>query len=423
MPRRRVFGVRPTPREDAPPPTPTVALPITQPPAQAQVGQLPLPIFNPSRIRLPNIEVNSTIHSPESQSGTDMSMPLERATSSEPPAGPPSSAPDARDPGGDETNEWSSTDGSEDPSLRCLFGDSDNDMDSDSDHSPIFLEEDSQRGNEVLDSDDSAYVHELRRELTRHRDLLGHNPFSRYRDHESSSDRSSSRPSMDSDEQSDSDAVATAFYHGGRRRAAESRRRQLQDLVASVNEIERSSGSSEAQRVPGDAPPYYDFSISGNNARSVRLNRRSVRRSVRPSRPSPDTLTSFISQHLVPLMPEHPLYPGVVTTCPICYDAYHSGHPPILIDNVVGCRNHIFGYQCLRKAISSGAKNANCCPLCRTTWFQMRRMELRRVNREWEAVERNEDELLGEGGARVKTFDIGAAVRNLVALGLRLVGW
>jgi hypothetical protein len=45
------------------------------------------------------------------------------------------------------------------------------------------------------------------------------------------------------------------------------------------------------------------------------------------------------------------------------------------------------------------------------------------VNREWEAVERNEDELLGEGGARVKTFDIGAAVRNLVALGRRLVGW
>jgi hypothetical protein len=140
---------------------------------------------------------------------------------------------------------------------------------------------------------------------------------------------------------------------------------------------------------------------------------------------TPETLTTFISQHFVPLMPEHPLYPGIGTTYPICYDAYHPSHAPILVANVTGCRNHIFGYQCLRKAINSGVTNAKCCPLCRTTWFQVRRIELRRVNRDWEAVEQNEEEVSNEnaGGKKAKVLDVGGAVRNLVALGRRLVGW
>jgi hypothetical protein len=124
-------------------------------------------------------------------------------------------------------------------------------------------------------------------------------------------------------------------------------------------------------------------------------------------------------------MPEHTLYPGSGTTCPICYDAYHPGHAPILVANITGCRNHIFGYQCLRKAISSGVTNANRCPLCRTTWFQARKMELRRVNREWEAVERNEEEIFNEnaGSKKVKVVDVRATMRSLVALGRRLVRW
>jgi hypothetical protein len=55
----------------------------------------------------------------------------------------------------------------------------------------------------------------------------------------------------------------------------------------------------------------------------------------------------------------------------------------------------------------------------------MRRVEMRRVHREWAAVERAEavagDE--GDGSEKPGYFGMGAAWRSLRGLGRRLVGW
>jgi hypothetical protein len=143
---------------------------------------------------------------------------------------------------------------------------------------------------------------------------------------------------------------------------------------------------------------------------------------------SPPSLTTFISHHLVPLMPEHSHYPGAGTTCPICYEPFHSSHSPVQVVNVTGCSNHIFGYQCLRKTLSSGGKHSTRCPLCRTTWFQMRKHELRRVNREWSDVERAEDRALMHdrreaGGVKARFLGIPAVAGRLLGLAKRLGGW
>jgi hypothetical protein len=143
---------------------------------------------------------------------------------------------------------------------------------------------------------------------------------------------------------------------------------------------------------------------------------------------SPPSLTTFISHHLVPLMPEHSHYPGAGTTCSICYEPFHSSHSPVQVVNVTGCSNHIFGYQCLRKTLSSGVKHSTRCPLCRTTWFQMRKHELRRVNREWSDVERAEDRALmydrrEAGGVKARFLGIPAVAGRLLGLAKRLAGW
>jgi hypothetical protein len=143
---------------------------------------------------------------------------------------------------------------------------------------------------------------------------------------------------------------------------------------------------------------------------------------------SPPSLTTFISHHLVPLMPEHSHYPGAGTTCSICYEPFHSSHSPVQVVNVTGCSNHIFGYQCLRKTLSSGKKYSTRCPLCRTTWFQMRKHELRRVNREWSDVERAEDRALMHdrreaGGVKARFLGIPAVAGRLLGLAKRLAGW
>jgi hypothetical protein len=136
---------------------------------------------------------------------------------------------------------------------------------------------------------------------------------------------------------------------------------------------------------------------------------------------SSPSLTTFISHHLVPLMPEHPHYPGAGTTCPICREPFHSSHSPVQVVNVTGCRNHIFGYQCLRKTLGSGMGYSRRCPLCRTKWFRMRKHELRRVNREWRDVEMAEERASTEGGGGF--FGISAVARKLIGLGKTLAGW
>jgi hypothetical protein len=73
MPLRIVFTVRPTPREDVPLPTPIVALPVTLPPAQSQLGKLTLPMFETSHFGLPNGQVNTTTRSLEGQLDIDIS--------------------------------------------------------------------------------------------------------------------------------------------------------------------------------------------------------------------------------------------------------------------------------------------------------------------------------------------------------------
>jgi hypothetical protein len=143
---------------------------------------------------------------------------------------------------------------------------------------------------------------------------------------------------------------------------------------------------------------------------------------------SPPSLTTFISHHLVPLMPEHSHYPGAGTTCSICYEPFHLSHSPVQVVNVTGCSNHIFGYQCLRKTLSSGMKHSTRCPLCRTTWFQMRKHELRRVNREWSDVERAEDRALMHdrreaGGVKARFLGIPAVAGRLLGLAKRLARW
>jgi hypothetical protein len=143
---------------------------------------------------------------------------------------------------------------------------------------------------------------------------------------------------------------------------------------------------------------------------------------------SPPSLTTFISHHLVPLMPEHSHYPGAGTTCSICYEPFHSSHSPVQVVNVTGCSNHIFGYQCLRKTLSSGKKYSTRCPLCRTTWFQMRKHELRRVNREWSDVERAEDRALMHdrreaGGVKARFLGIPVVAGRLLGLAKRLADW
>ncbi|KAH7068711.1 acyl-CoA N-acyltransferase [Paraphoma chrysanthemicola] len=141
------------------------------------------------------------------------------------------------------------------------------------------------------------------------------------------------------------------------------------------------------------------------------------------------TLPVFLSDNLVPLMPSHPLYPSIGTTCSICHEPFHAAHTPILVTDIRGCRNHIFGYTCLRKCISSGAPNSNKCPLCRTAWFRIRRSEFRKVNREWEDIETAERKLLKEierdckGEQDVTDGFVKATRKGLVGLRKTVLGW
>ena len=94
---------------------------------------------------------------------------------------------------------------------------------------------------------------------------------------------------------------------------------------------------------------------------------------------TPPDFNVFLDNNLLPLMPTHPLYPPLGTTCGICQDPFHETHAPVLVVKAQGCSGHVFGYQCLRKSISADTANSNKCPLCRTTWFEISRQHLTRL--------------------------------------------
>ena len=41
-------------------------------------------------------------------------------------------------------------------------------------------------------------------------------------------------------------------------------------------------------------------------------------------------------------------------------------HIPTRLRGIEGCKDHIFCYKCIIKWLSSGAENANRCPICRS---------------------------------------------------------
>ncbi|KAF2465553.1 uncharacterized protein BDR25DRAFT_378720 [Lindgomyces ingoldianus] len=130
-----------------------------------------------------------------------------------------------------------------------------------------------------------------------------------------------------------------------------------------------------------------------------------------PQTPHP-TLTHFISNHLTPIIPPHPLYPSPTTLCPICHESFHASHPPILVRDVPGCRDHVFGYACLRNWILSGMRNSNSCPLCRSEWFKVRKFEVRRIRRAGVGTGRREERGVAEADrSSVEEGERGRAAR------------
>ena len=127
------------------------------------------------------------------------------------------------------------------------------------------------------------------------------------------------------------------------------------------------------------------------------------RPTTRPTAPPPsdNTLLStppdfnvFLDNNLLPLMPTHPLYPSLGTTCGICQDPFHETHAPVLVVKAQGCSGHVFGYQCLRKSISADTANSNKCPLCRTTWFEISRQHLTRLAIVWGRIGQVENRVI-----------------------------
>lgn len=111
---------------------------------------------------------------------------------------------------------------------------------------------------------------------------------------------------------------------------------------------------------------------------------------------TPPDFNVFLDNNLLPLMPTHPLYPPLGTTCGICHDPFHETHAPVLIVKTQGCSGHVFGYQCLRKSISADTVNSNKCPLCRTTWFEISRQYLTRLAIVWGRIGQVENRVIGE---------------------------
>ena len=111
---------------------------------------------------------------------------------------------------------------------------------------------------------------------------------------------------------------------------------------------------------------------------------------------TPPDFNVFLDNNLLPLMPTHPLYPSLGTTCGICQDPFHETHAPVLVVKAQGCSGHVFGYQCLRKSISADTANSNKCPLCRTTWFEISRQHLTRLAIVWGRIGQVENRVISD---------------------------
>ena len=138
---------------------------------------------------------------------------------------------------------------------------------------------------------------------------------------------------------------------------------------------------------------------------------------------SSPSFTTFVQHHLRILMPSHPLYPSPIDSmCELCHEPYSTSHPPILISDAGGCRNHIFGYQCLRKHLSSNTSVSHKCPKCRTRWFRPRRHEMRDVLRAWAEVDRKEEEAVRREDEAFGGLYLGVRARRVLRDG-GLVAW
>jgi hypothetical protein len=120
--------------------------------------------------------------------------------------------------------------------------------------------------------------------------------------------------------------------------------------------------------------------------------------------PAHINLHSFTSAHLVPLFPDHTSYSQPKSPCAICKESSSMSHPPILVSKIDGCKGHVFGYECLRRAIGSGMDNGNKCLLCRTVRYHMGRKQLRDLGRQWDSVVRKEDKIDARGGGGETSF-------------------
>jgi hypothetical protein len=52
---------------------------------------------------------------------------------------------------------------------------------------------------------------------------------------------------------------------------------------------------------------------------------------------------------------------------------------PVLIINIEGCQDHVFGYKCLRNILGSGIEHAEKWPTCQTKCFEAQELELEKV--------------------------------------------
>ena len=98
------------------------------------------------------------------------------------------------------------------------------------------------------------------------------------------------------------------------------------------------------------------------------------------------SLRIFMSHHLTPLFPNHPSYPTSNSVCSIREDPFGVAHPPMLVADILGYVGHVYGYEWMRRWMSSGLPNSNECPLCRTLWFDIAKTAQVELGRAWARI-------------------------------------
>jgi hypothetical protein len=138
---------------------------------------------------------------------------------------------------------------------------------------------------------------------------------------------------------------------------------------------------------------------------------------------SSPSFSTFLEHHLRVLMPSDQLYPTAGDSmCELCHESYSASHPPVLISDAGPCRSHIFGYQCLRKHLSSNTSVSHKCPKCRTRWFRPRRHEMRNVLRAWTEVDHKEKEAVRREEEAFGQYRLRVRARRVLTDGV-LVAW